>query len=422
MVKRAMNKSRRLLILLVLFLAFNGGTRATSAADEDQYVYLPVVLKGAASNNLCAGLVTDKADHPMTELAKPALGQTVRDPQFGTTIRRITAVGGNGVIKPLYSPMQAWNADETYMILYQVDRGHLLYNGKTYQYLRELNIDPPDIEQVYWSTIDPDIFYWIGERVLYRYHVSTDTSEPLRTIDACSGNVRADSHAWISWDAKTLGLYCAATDTAFIYNIETGTTTGSRASAGGEVPFIGASGTLAYWGGEVVDRSMNILRTLDLGYAGEHSSLGMLANGHDTYNLVQYDSGPAGSEVGTLLTFDMTDGSYRVIVGPQNGYPYPPGGTHISAPIYKRPGWVFVSIIGDVRGTHLLDQELLLANTNPGGEVCRIGHHRSQEAQDYWGEPHVSGSPSGTRALFGSDWGGGPSVDTYVVELPSYVP
>lgn len=422
MVKRAMKKSRRLLILLALFFAFNGGTRTTSAAGEDLYVYLPVVLKGAASNNLCAGLVTDKADHPMTNLAKPALGQTVRDPQFGTTIRRITAVGGNGVIKPLYSPMQAWNADETYMILYQVDRGHLLYNGKTYQYVRQLNINPPDIEQVYWSTSDPDIFYWIGERVLYRYHVSTNTNEPLRTIDACSGNVRADSHAWISRDAKTLGLYCAATDTAFIYDIETGTTSGSRAPAGGEAPFISASGTLAYWRGKVVDRSMNILRTLDLGYTGEHSSLGMLANGHDTYNLVQFELGPAGSEEGTLLTFDMTDGSYRVIVGPQNGYPYPPSGTHISAPIYKHPGWVFVSIIGDVRGTHLLDQELLLANTNPGGEVCRIGHHRSQEAQDYWGEPHVSGSPSGTRALFGSDWGGGPSVDTYVVELPSYVP
>jgi hypothetical protein len=29
-------------------------------------------------------------------------------------------------------------------------------------------------------------------------------------------------------------------------------------------------------------------------------------------------------------------------------------------------------------------------------------------------------SPSGTRLLFGSDWGNGPTVDTYVVELPSY--
>ena len=68
----------------------------------------------------------------------------------------------------------------------------------------------------------------------------------------------------------------------------------------------------------------------------------------------------------------------------------------------------------------MLDQELVLADTNEGGTVCRIAHHRSQEAQDYWGEPHVTGSPSGTRAVFGSDWGGGESVDTYVVELPLF--
>jgi hypothetical protein len=317
--------------------------------------------------------------------------------------------------------MQAWNADETYMILYKVGHGHLLYTGKTYQYVRDLDISSPDIEQVYWSTVDPDILYWIGVNVLYRYHVSTNTNEPFRTINTCSGQVRADSHAWISWDSRYLGLSCDNTATAFIYDISAGTTLGSKPN-GGNSPFISASGALAYWGGKVVNQSMTVLRTLDLGYAGEHSSLGRLANGHDTYNLVQYDSGPGGSEVGTLVTFDMTDGSYRVIVGPQTGYPYPSSGTHISAPIYKRPGWVFVSVIGDTSGAHLLDQELLLADTNPGGVVCRIGHHRSQEQQDYWGEPHVSGSPSGTRALFGSDWGGGPSVDSYVIELPSYVP
>ncbi|HNT25078.1 MAG TPA: hypothetical protein PKM21_11970 [Anaerolineales bacterium] len=410
-----------LVIVCVLILAA-AGTRlmAVEAAGEGR-IFLPLVV-GPANGNLCAGLVTDLADHPMTPLAKPALGQAVLDPQFGTVIRRISEVGGQGVIKPLYSPMQAWSAGETYLLLYQVDGGHLLYDGQTYQYLRQIDIDPPDIEQVYWSTSDPDSLYWIGGNVLYRYRVSSDSSQPLHTIDSCPGAVRADSHAWISWDARYLGLYCAETDTAFLYDIEAGAVLGSLAPADGNAPFISASGRLAYWLGNVLDPSMNILRSLDLGNPGEHSSLGRLANGHDTFNLVQYDPGPGGSEEGTLLTFDMTDGTYRVIVGPQTGYPYPPSGTHISAPVYERPGWVFVSIIGDPSGARLLDQELLLANTNPGGTVCRIGHHRSQEAQEYWGEPHVSGSPSGTRALFASDWGGGPSVDTYVIELPSYIP
>ena len=37
-------------------------------------------------------------------------------------------------------------------------------------------------------------------------------------------------------------------------------------------------------------------------------------------------------------------------------------------------------------------------------------------------EAHTVPSPSGTRAVFGSDWGNGTSVDSYVLELPSYSP
>ena len=93
-----------------------------------------------------------------------------------------------------------------------------------------------------------------------------------------------------------------------------------------------------------------------------------------------------------------------------------------SAVAVQRPGWVVVSS-GSAAASGLLEGELLLADTNPGGSVCRIAHHRSfasEGPQDYWAEPHGVPSPSATRVLFGSDWGGGASVDAYVVELPSY--
>src|SRR5688572_7548126 len=47
---------------------------------------------GGAPVDLCAGLVTDLDAHPMTPLAQPALGEAVTDAEFGTVIRRITAV------------------------------------------------------------------------------------------------------------------------------------------------------------------------------------------------------------------------------------------------------------------------------------------------------------------------------------------
>src|SRR5512145_644559 len=120
------SKSLIITIIILLFSTLNVGALPLSPED-DYFVYLPIVMRTESANaNLCAGLVTDKADHPMTDLAKPALGVAVIDPQFGTTIRRITNVGGSGVIKPLYSPTQAWNADESYMILYEVEGEHLL--------------------------------------------------------------------------------------------------------------------------------------------------------------------------------------------------------------------------------------------------------------------------------------------------------
>jgi len=397
-----------------------GGTPAAGAAGS------ATGTSGLANAaDLCDGLVQDKLPHPMAPLAKPELLQTVTDPQFHTTIRRITNVG-SGVIKPLYSPTQAWSADERYLLLYQVGHGHRLYDGKTYAFIRDLAISPADLEQVYWDTTDPDILYYVDGARLIRYHVATDRKEVYRRFDNCTGQVTADSHAWISWDARYLGLQCVDTGTSFIYRIDTGAVLGSTtATPDLGAPSIAPSGKLARWGTNVVDDSMHVVGALDVDGA-EHASLGRLTNGHDTYDAVQFDAGPHGTPVGTLVVFDMTDGTSRVLVGPSTGYPYPPSGTHVSAEIYRNPGWVFVSVVGDTSGQGVLDQELLLVNTNPGHTVvCRIGHHRSwgkEGPNDYWGEPHVTGSPTGTRAVFASDWGGGSTVDTYVVELPSYRP
>ena len=86
-------------------------------------------------------------------------------------------------------------------------------------------------------------------------------------------------------------------------------------------------------------------------------------------------------------------------------------------------------ILGGLGGKGLLDLENVIADTSaPGGAICRVGRHRSwgksntKLAEPYWAEPHTVPSPSGTRAVFASDWGNGATVDSYVLELPSYTP
>jgi hypothetical protein len=379
---------------------------------------------GPGPLDLCEGLTTDTAAHPLTPLAKPGPLESTTDPAFGTVVRRISDAGPGGVIKPMYSTIPAWNADESLLILYQEGAGHRLHDGRTYEFVRTLDIAPADIEQVYWHTTDPDVLFYVDGTTLVRYRVSSSSPENVATFDLCSEPASGgEDPMFMSWDSDVIGLRCGAT--MFTYRISTGAIASGEDDSHEEAPQASASGEYAFILGWIGLSNLEAHGVLDLANPYDHASLGRLADGTDTYNGIAFDAGPEGSDVGTLVVHQLNDSSWRVVIGPATGYPYPPGGTHVSAMAYRQPGWVFVSIIGDTTGAGVLDQELVLADTNPGGQVCRIAHHRAfgdAGPQGYFAEPHVVPSPSGTRALFGSDWGGGDSVDAYVVELPSYRP
>ncbi len=362
----------------------------------------------------------------MSALAKPAVGQAVRDPQLGATLRRVTAAGPvsgyDSAIVPMYSTVSAWNADESLLLLYHVGRGHELYDGRTYRFLRSVPIAPNDVENVYWHVTDPDVLYYLSGTSLMRYRPSTGARETVRTFSSCTGPLTAGSDpVFTSWDSDTFGLKCGAT--AFFYHVASNSLTGSGATSG-EPPKPAPSGTLGVADGWVVDVARRPLRQLDLADPYSHACTGRLANGRDVWSTVAFDPGPRGSGVGSLVVFDLQDGTSRVVVGPATGFPYPPTGTHVSTLAYRTPGWTFLSIVGSGTGAGVLDDELVVADASTG-QVCRAAHHRSlgnenrRLAVPYWAEPHVVPSPTGTRAVFASDWGGGATVDTYVLELPA---
>jgi hypothetical protein len=396
-----------------------------------------------ATLDLCAGMVADLQPHPMTALAKPALGATAVDAQFGTTVRRISAVSGTGAsaaIVPMYSTISAWNADESRLILYAVGGGHQLYDGKSYAFIRALDINPADLEQVYWDTSDPDVLYYTDGQAFIRYHVGAGNKEMLHDFGSLCGGAtptNGDDPMFTSWDSHRLGLTCGSN--MFIYDWSTDTVLGPVATpASGTPPAqVAPSGTLAYLEagtGQVLDTSLTVVRSLGLQAPDNHAALGRLANGHDTWNGTVYDDGndDATSNVGVLVTWDLVTGGGGAVIGPKTGYPYPPD-AHVSAMAYRQPGWIFVStyFVGGFDGTGtaptpgLLDLENLIADTNTG-KVCRVGRHRSwgkaNAVLGYWAEAHTVPSPTGTRAVFASDWGGGTSVDSYVLELPAYAP
>jgi len=390
------------------------------------------------AQDLSSGLqvVNDLGNYPMQSLSKPAYLDSYVDPSFGTTIRRISNVGQGGVIKPMYSTIQAWNADESYMILYERGRGHQLLDGFTYQFIRYLDdVRPDDIEQIFWDFDDPDIFYYVDKNSneLIRYRVSNSSKQVivnLGTLTNCGNIISGNDVQMMSWDSDIISFRCN-NESAYSYRISTGTLREfnlNNDDIAYTAPMPGPSGERFYHRRNIYGANGNYQRRLNESKV-EHSCLGRLANGDDAHYAIAFEEGQNGGCLGNIVAHNMRTGACTPLISQAQGYPYPKSGTHISSLAHKNTqgAWVAASMVGfQEDGQSLLDQELVIARADENGNVtvCRIGHHRSDENEfNYFGEPHASISPRGTRVVFASDWSGsqdGQSVDTYVVELPTF--
>ncbi|TMM58232.1 hypothetical protein FEE95_02045 [Maribacter algarum] len=386
-----------------------------------------------SSENTLELVANDLSAHPMQGIDKPAYLETITDPSFGTTIRRISDAGDGNIIKPMYSTIQAWNSDESLMILYEQGVGHQLLNGMDYSFIRYLDdVNPDDLEQIFWDFNDPEIFFYIDRTTaeLVKYNTTTQNKEALtnlKSLTNCADNIGSGNDVqMMSWNSDVIGFRCDNTG-AYAYRISTGELiTFNIDDVQYTAPMPGASGNQYYHGKAVYDMDGNQAALLNESSV-EHSCLGKLIGGNDAHFAVAFAEGPEGGCIGNIIAHDLTTGECFPVISEEQGYDYPKSGTHISAVAHKSPGWIAASMVGnDEDGQSLLDQELIIARVEKGNvEVYRIGHHRADENEfDYWGEPHAVISPTGTRVLFGSDWSGsqdGKSVDAYVVELPNFI-
>jgi len=210
-------------------------------------------------------IANDLSANAMQPLSKPALLTPVNDPIFtNTTLRRISDVGAGNVIKPMYSTIQAWNADETRMILYRQGQGHQLHNGLDYSFIRNLDdVNADDIETIFWHHTNPDIFFYLESTTddFISYNVNTQaktTIVNLDTISGCNGAISVGNDVqMMSWDSDVISFRCN-NDSAFYYRISTGTTTQfniTNINYTAPMPF--PSGNLFFHNGSVYNASGN---------------------------------------------------------------------------------------------------------------------------------------------------------------------
>jgi len=121
-----------------------------------------------------------------------------REPAFNTRVIRITDSVKNEVHKPAYSSVQAWNADESLLLLYRTGsdgNGYVLLDGNNYQYIKSLDISATDIEQVFWSHTDPNTLFYVSNEFenggwLLRHNVHTGSEKQIRRFDeVCPNNI-----------------------------------------------------------------------------------------------------------------------------------------------------------------------------------------------------------------------------------------
>ncbi len=414
--------------------------------------------------NLCEGMPSHTDRVSVKPVAKPPYLKAYKDPAFGAHITRITEGKFGEVRKPVYSTMQAWNADESLMILFEQTAAgskHVLLDGQTYEPIRDLRFIPSDLEEVHWSHSDPNEFFFVSKNssdygLFKRYDISKNSSSMIKDFSKHCGpqglpSGGGDIHMQ-SVDDDLFGFRCRKGDGNYImmsYRVSTDETIVKPIGEGTNwepwtAPTPTPSGERFWFQGVALGLDLETVEArMDMAKSHEHSNVGRTHDGQDAIYTTVFNASPDSCNddiwqgIGHLVEHNLETGECRPIINEARGYPYTTSGTHVSAQAYLMPGWVAMSSIGydqpnwfvNGRKAPVLFSEIYLANTDPDSEVvCRLAQHRSfaKHAEKggypgYFGEPHATISPSGTRIVFGSDWYDSGSVDSYVIELPSFV-
>jgi hypothetical protein len=396
--------------------------------------------------------VTSHLALPMPELPKPLAGSSLKDPVFGTTLLRITDAAAAAVpgLCPQYSKRQAWNVDESLLLVSTGDSTFRLYDGTTYQFKRQ--VGSVQCDDVFWHPTATNLLVYNPQNSLYSHDVLTDEETLVCAMTnfyfadtAGEGNLSRD------------GRYYAA------YGRDYDETSGDVIPRAVVVMDLAAQGEIArlllptnlddfdwvsisplgnyvvidyateltgpFEGVEVYDRSLtNRLWQKPLGPG--HSDLGVDANGEEILVIGIYDD---LSNTTLLKKFRLSDGEETVLLASMDWTFY----NHISCRNEQRSEWCFVStydgpgrLTDDPASWLPFEDEIFAVKLDGSQQVQRLAHHHSRrfspttpdsDTSVYFAEPHATVSRKGDRILFGSNWRQGvevvTNVDAYICDF-----
>jgi len=381
-----------------------------------------------AEDNLATARVLDTPAMPQPAYLEPAM-----DPVFGTHFTRITDPGRQSPVgircRPeycthRYSSSQAWNADQSLLVIANGCGGLCFLDGKSYKPLFHRNVH----NECEWHPIDPLLMICVLLNTIYTWAPRSNektvvyASTQYRDFEfgPYKGNPSHDGSRLVVRAVNSAGARVA-----FAYDIST-------KKKYPDIELTNLPGKNGFCSISPSGRYIFCYQTLSDGievahvftlegaqmqrwsehHRPGHGDMTIDDDGSDVYVGIS----KAQADKFHIIKRRLEDGAVTDLA------PYGEG-QHASIRNTRRPGWVFLSYTGNYAEVAKhpswapFYQEVIALRINGSGEIRRIVHTRDAK-YDYWGETHASPSPDGSQVIWSSNWGqaGGPVAD-YVARL-----
>jgi hypothetical protein len=392
----------------------------------------------------------------------PAKGIPFADPTYGTCVVRVS--DAHAEIPPYlyfarvdYSRRQAFNADDSLILVYAYDGTWHVYDARTLQYVKKVPGPGGDAEPQ-WDPTDPNTLYYLpnnGGLTISKVNVQTGVSSVVANFAgrlpwASAARVWTESEGSPSADGCYWGFLVQDSSFNFLglmtYNLCTDTILGTtNGLAGFSSAYAPNNVTMSPSGKYIVAQYAINDRPLGANLPGgpisftadfqsyrhlrpngqtAHTDVAIGANGHDSF--VGDDEGDA-PDSGNLYMVDLDTGQttnlFSFWTNPSSYF-----AGHISGKAFQRPGWVVVSEFGgEFYGQNdWFNNKVYLVELVPNPRIFYLAHHHTVFAQngsgddDYFSQVHASPNRDLTKFVFNSNWDrpGLTNVDTYLIEIP----
>lgn len=396
----------------------------------------------------------DNPVFPQPTLGVPDAGASFADPQFATTLTRVTDSPGS---RHEYSRFDPFNADRSMIILLDPEGGFIVY-ATAAPYNRNKNLVLKlDVEEPRWDREDPQALTGFSGFKIISVNVTTGKKSVVKDFakdpvvgpiikaepDLYRITMKDEGEPSNDGDLWAFALQGSKFDYALRYIVcwdrKRDKTLGTRKLAEDEraIDWVGMS-PLGRWvviggapenGGElaglvIADRKLNAFHRLD--YATAHADLGLDTDGNEVIVMQNartdyIDLIPLDKSVEPIMenggSYDGT-GHIR-LVGLFYNNSSPIGfnsGVHISG---NCPGYAVIStyIEPGKPEQNWLDRSIILVRLdrkNPQAWYLAKTHNSTA---DYWQETHAAITNDGSRVVWSSNWDREGQNATFLLEL-----